>query len=493
MQELSLKEATQADVGSAVQRAVAAARIFAADRAKRAELLERIAQGIEALGDALLECASQESHLPLARLQGERGRTTAQLRLFAEVVREGSYLGLRLDSADKARQPLAKPDLRRILRPLGPVAIFGASNFPLAFSVAGGDTASALAAGCPVVHKAHPAHPKTAAMVGQAIDAAVAELGLPAGVFSLVQGASHEVGGWLASHPGIQAIGFTGSLRGGRAIFDLAAARQNPIPVYAEMGSVNPVFLLPAAVAARGEAIAAGLAGSVTMGVGQFCTNPGLVFVVGNEDGEKLIAALAEKLDAVPAGTMLYPAICQGYAAGVEKQAAHEGVEKRTKAAPAEGQEVRAALLVTSGATFAESEGLQDEVFGPATLVVQCTDAAQMVSLAEGLEGQLTATLQAEEGQDEQTARALIEILAEKAGRIVWNGFPTGVEVGQAMQHGGPYPATTESRSTSVGTAAIDRFLRPVAYQDVPEHLLPKELSIEAGNLKRLVNGRWSA
>lgn len=470
-----MQETTRAELDDAVEKAQAAFRTFAADRERRAGLLEAIAEKILALGDPLLEQASAESALPPARLQGERGRTVGQLKLFAEVVRDGAYLGVRRDAADPGRQPLPKPELRRGLRPLGPVAIFGASNFPLAFSVAGGDTASALAAGCPVIHKAHPGHPKTAKMVGEAINEAVAELGLPAGVFALVEG-GHQLGQWLAGHEGIKAIGFTGSLRGGRALFDIAAARKNPIPVYAEMGSVNPVFLLPGAIKARAEAIAAGLATSVTMGVGQFCTNPGLVFLQEGEDGEKLLATLAEKLAAVPAGTMLYPDLCRNYQEGVERQAAKEGVERRTAAPSAEDGKAKSVLLVTTAASFQADPNLQEEVFGPTTLAVKCQDLEEMEKLAESLEGQLTATLHAEGEEDRKAAASLLEILADKAGRLIWNGFPTGVEVAAAMQHGGPYPATTDSRSTSVGTAAIDRFLRPVAYQDVPEDLLPEEL-----------------
>jgi alpha-ketoglutaric semialdehyde dehydrogenase len=465
----------------AVDLAVAAARaafpVFAASRERRAVLLEAIAAKLEGLGDSLLAAAHEESALPLARLAGERGRTTGQLRLFATVVRDGAYLGRRHDPADPGRQPLPRPELRRMLRPLGPVAVFGASNFPLAFSVAGGDTAAALAAGCPVIHKAHPAHPRTAALAGAAIAEAVAEAGLPAGVFTLLFGNGHEVGQWLAVHPDLKAIAFTGSLRGGRALFDLAAARQHPIPVYAEMGSTNPVFLLPGALAERGLQIAAGLAGSVTMGVGQFCTNPGLVFLPAGADGEALLGALAEKLEATEPGTMLYLALGESYRAGLARHAALPGVARRGTSGPGGTREVKPVLLSTDAATFAAHPSLQEEVFGPATLAVVCRDAAEMTRLAAGLEGQLTATVHAAaNGADNEAAATLLEILADKAGRLIWNGFPTGVEVAAAMQHGGPYPATTDSRTTSVGTAAIDRFLRPVAYQDVPEDLLPADL-----------------
>lgn len=471
------RDATLEDVDRAASAARDAFAVFAQDREKRAALLEAIAANLEGLGDSLLAAAHEESALPLARLQGERGRTTAQLRLFAAVVREGAYLGVRRDAAEPGRQPLPRPELRRILRPLGPVAVFGASNFPLAFSVAGGDTAAALAAGCPVVHKAHPAHPKTAALAGAAIAAAVAEAGLPAGVFSLLFGQGHEVGQWLAVHPDVKAIAFTGSLRGGRALFDLAAGRKNPIPVYAEMGSVNPVFLLPGALAERGSQIAAGLAGSVTMGVGQFCTNPGLVFLPAGEGGAALLDALAEKLTAAGSGTMLYLALGENYRAGLARHTAVPGVSRRGQSGPGGTREVQPVLLTTDAATFAVNPSLHEEVFGPATLAVACKDAEEMARLAAGLEGQLTATIHAAaDGADDGAAAVLMGILADKAGRLVWNGFPTGVEVAAAMQHGGPYPATTDSRSTSVGTAAIDRFLRPVAYQDVPERFLPEDL-----------------
>lgn len=468
-------DATLEDVDRAVVAARSAFPVFAADRERRAALLEAIAAKLEELGDSLLAAAHEETALPLARLAGERGRATGQLRLFAAVLRDGAYLGRRYDAADAGRQPLPKPELRRILRPLGPVAVFGASNFPLAFSVAGGDTASALAAGCPVIHKAHPAHPRTAALAGKAIAEAVAEAGLPAGVFSLIFGQSHEVGHWLAVHPDLKAIAFTGSLRGGRALFDLAAARKNPIPVYAEMGSVNPVFLLPGALAERGLAIAAGLAGSVTMGVGQFCTNPGLVVLPAGADGEALLGALGERLEAAGPGTMLYLALGESYRAGVLRLAAHAGVVRRGLSGPGGTREALPVLLETDAGTFEKSPVLHQEVFGPATLAVVCSDLAEMVRVAQSLEGQLTATVHAAES-DHGAAAQLLEILADKAGRLIWNGFPTGVEVAPAMQHGGPYPATTDSRSTSVGTAAIDRFLRPVAYQDVPESLLPADL-----------------
>lgn len=481
-------EATAAEVDVAATAALAAMPDLR-PRATRAALLEAIAEGILALGPELLARAHAESGLPMARLESERGRTVGQLRLLASVVREGSFLGLRIDHADPARQPIPKPDLRRMLIPLGPVAVFGASNFPLAFSVAGGDTASALAAGCPVVHKAHPAHPGTAELVGGAIAAAVAKLGLPGGVFSLVHGRGHEVGLALARHPAIAAIGFTGSLRGGRALFDAAAARPVPIPVYAEMGSVNPLFFLPRALEARGAELATGFAGSVTLGTGQFCTNPGLFFVVDDDAGRAFVAALGEKLAAAPAGAMLYPALRPAYERGVAQLASL--ARRATPATSVEGAcAVSPCLLTTDAATFRAHAELAEEVFGPSTLGVLCRDVAEMAELAAALPGQLTAGIHGE-AADADDARELLEVLAAKAGRVLWGGFPTGVEVAHAMQHGGPYPATTDSRSTSVGTAAVERFLRPVTYQNVPEGLLPEELRDDAQGLWRLVDGDW--
>jgi len=444
---------------------------------QRASFLERIAAGIEALGNTLIERAMAETGLPRGRLEGERGRTTAQLRLFAEVARTGLWQPVAMDSALPDRQPARRPDLRMRMIPLGPVAMFGASNFPLAFSVAGGDTAAALAAGCPVIVKAHPSHPGTSEWVARVIQAAVAACGLPEGVFSMLAGPGHEVGERLVSHPAVQAVAFTGSRAGGLALCRLAQRRPQPIPVYAEMSAINPVFLFSNAVAARGDAIASGFVDSLVMGVGQFCTNPGLVVGIAGPEWDRFSAAVAQALAQRPAGTMLNAGIHQAYCAGVDKLARMPGVARLGEGqGPAAGCAAQAAVFQTEAATFLATPALHDEVFGPCSLLVSCRDLAQMRELAEKLDGQLTATLQLDEA-DGDSARQLLPILERKAGRLLVNGFPTGVEVAHAMVHGGPFPATFDVRSTSVGSRAIDRFLRPVCYQDFPPALLPAVLA----------------
>lgn len=439
----------------------------------RARFLEAVAEAILDLGEPLIERAMAESGLPRGRLEGERGRTAGQLRLFAGVVRRGDWLGARIDPALPDRQPLPRPDLRLRHVPLGPVAVFGASNFPLAFSVAGGDTAAALAAGCPVVAKAHPAHPGTCELVGRAVRSAAARCGLPEGVFSMVSGAGNAVGEALVTDPAIRAVGFTGSRAGGTALARLAAARPEPIPVYAEMSAVNPVFLLPRALEARAEAIGRGFAASLTLGAGQFCTNPGLVLAVDGPDLDRFLAAAAAALAGAPAQTMLTAGILAAYRDGRGRLAAHAGVRLVAEGLPGGGG--RAALFETDAAHFEDDPALAGEVFGAAGLVVRCPDPGTLVRLAEGLEGQLTATLHLDPG-DHAAARALLPVLERRAGRILANGWPTGVEVGHAMVHGGPWPATSDGRSTSVGSLAIARFLRPVCYQDLPDALLPEAL-----------------
>ncbi len=457
---------------------------------ERAKFLEAIAAHILDLGDALIERACVESGLPRPRIEGERGRTVGQLRLFAGVLREGGFLDARIDRAQPDRKPLPRPDLRLRKIAVGPVAVFGASNFPLAFSVAGGDTASALAAGCPVVVKAHPAHPGTSELVGRAVQRAVRDCGLPAGVFALVGGAGTEVGAALVADAGIKAVGFTGSRRGGLALVRIAAARPEPIPVYAEMSSINPVFLLPAALKARGGAIARGFVASLVLGAGQFCTNPGLVLAVDGPDLDAFLKEAGAALEGSAATTMLTGAIHGAYRSGVEALAAHGDVATVARGTAEVGPtEARAGLFQTDMTSFLADPRLADEVFGSASLVVRCPDAAALAVVAEGLEGQLTATLQMDEA-DTEVARALLPVLERKVGRILVNGFPTGVEVGHAMVHGGPFPATSDPRTTSVGSLAIDRFLRPVSYQDLPEALLPD--SLKDGNvlgLPRLVEG----
>ncbi|MGF6777178.1 aldehyde dehydrogenase (NADP(+)) [Paraburkholderia sp. GAS334] len=442
----------------------------------RARFLEAIADNIVAIGDELIERAHIESALPKARIEGERGRTVGQLKLFASLAREGRWLTATLDSALPDRKPLARPDLRLQKIPVGPVAVFGASNFPLAFSVAGGDTASALAAGCPVVVKAHPAHLGTSELVGRAIQKAVADTGLPEGVFSLLVGAGNAVGEALVAHPAIKSVGFTGSRRGGLALVDIASKRREPIPVFAEMSSINPFFLLPGALAKRGQAIASALVDSVTLGVGQFCTNPGLVIVLDSPHTQAFIDATAQALAKKEAQTMLSPGIASAYKAAVEQRAETDGVRSVAQGTPSRAScPALPALFTTSAAQFLAAAELEDEIFGPTSLIVTCGDIDEMIKVTGYIEGQLTATLQLEP-DDYDLARKLLPTLERKAGRILANGFPTGVEVSYAMVHGGPFPATSDSRATSVGATAIERFLRPVCYQDLPAALLPEAL-----------------
>lgn len=460
-------------VDQAVQAAEAAFADFAAtSRADRAALLDAIADQIEARADALTAIAVAESGLPEARLQGERGRTTGQLRLFARHIEAGNYLDRRHDVALPDRAPLPRPDLRMIQRPVGPVAVFGASNFPLAFSVAGGDTASALAAGCPVVVKGHPAHPGTSAVVAEAISAAVAACGLPGGVFSMVQDGGVAVGTALVTHPMITAVGFTGGLQGGRALFDLCAGREVPIPFFGELGSINPMFLLPSAVAARGAAIGQGWAGSLAMGAGQFCTNPGVAVVIDGPDGDALVAATVETLGGVAAQVMLTDGIAAAFREGADRMA---GAAKVLTGAVCAGREASPWLLQVTGEDWATNPALAHEVFGPLGIVIRVKSEAEMISVAAGLAGQLTATLHLDAG-DHPLAARLLPHLERKAGRVLVNGYPTGVEVADAMVHGGPYPASTNFGATSVGTMAIRRWLRPVCYQNMPEGLLPADL-----------------
>ncbi|MGY0793007.1 aldehyde dehydrogenase (NADP(+)) [Azospirillum argentinense] len=442
----------------------------------RAVFLEAVARNILDLGDELIVRAIAESGLPRARLEGERGRTVGQLRLFAAVVREGSWIGARIDPALPERAPLPRPDLRQRRIPLGPVAVFGASNFPLAFSVAGGDTASAFAAGCPVVVKAHSAHPGTSELVGRAVQAAVAECGLPEGVFSLIFGAGSSVGTALVADPRIKAVGFTGSRRGGVALMEVAAKRPEPIPVYAEMSSINPVFLLPAALAARAEALGRGFVASLTMGAGQFCTNPGILLAVDGPDLDRFVASAVEALGGSAAPTMLTPGIHAAFDAGVAALADNARVATLARGLDGDGpNRCRAALFATTADAFLDDPALREEVFGAASLLIRCPDLESLRAVAERLDGQLTATLQMD-AADTGAAAVLLPTLERKAGRILANGWPTGVEVCHAMVHGGPFPATSDGRTTSVGTAAIERFLRPVCYQDIPADLLPQAL-----------------
>lgn len=489
--------AIPADVKTAVQLAAKAFTEFGKWPGKRrAGLLRRIAELIEANAAAIQERAHLETALPLARLLGETARTCGQLRLFATLIEQGWWLDARIDHADPNRKPLPKPDVRSMLLPLGPVVVFSSSNFPLAFSVAGGDTASALAAGCPVIVKPHQGHLGTSEMVGLCVQQAVKECGAPEGTFSMLYGAGREVGIALVKHPLVKAVGFTGSRAGGRALMDAAAARPEPIPVYAEMGSINPVFILPGALKQRAEEIASGLHASVTLGVGQFCTNPGLVFVERGEAATAFLRKLEALVTATPPGTMLTADLCASYQAGVAKFSAASGV---SSAAGVDADfdlgkaQARAALFVTDAETFLANHSLMDEVFGPSTLVVQCSSREQLLAAADQLEGQLTATIHGTE--DELAASGdLLGQLVTKAGRLLFNGFPTGVEVCHAMTHGGPYPACSDGRSTSVGTRAIERFARPVCFQNFPEGALPEEL-MESNPLAlwRIVDGKPTA
>ena len=467
--------ATPAEVSRAVKAATRAATPYAAISAEdRAHFLEEFANQLESLGDEWLQRASVETALGIPRLTGERARTCGQLRMFAALLREGSWVDARIELADPDRKPLPKPDLRRMFVPLGPVAVFGASNFPFAFSVAGGDTASALAAGCPVVVKGHPSHPGASELAAKAINRAVEICGLDSGVFSLLHGGT-EVGTQLVMEPAITAVGFTGSQGAGRALFNLAASRSRPIPVYAEMGSVNPIFVLPGALSERGTALAEVYADSVALGVGQFCTNPGVVVGIEGTDFDQFIETAGRRLMESAAGTMLNEGIQHRYSQGLKERAAEC---PRQYVAPEERSKANAALFATSAKTFLATENLQEELFGPVAVAVACSDFVELLKVAEKLEGQLTATLQFADS-DLETVETILPAVVRLAGRIIANGFPTGVEVNSAMQHGGPYPASTDSRSTSVGTAAIQRFVRPVAFQNFPMTLLPTALKME--------------
>ena len=494
--EPAFEAADNVCIANATRLAEQAALTFAQAPAEtRATFLEQIAEEILTLGDTLLQRAHLETGLPLDRLTGERGRTVSQLQLFARHLREGSWCEATIDTALPDRKPLPKPDLRRIRTALGPVAVFGASNFPLAFSVAGGDSASALAAGCPVIVKAHPAHPGTSELVASAIAEAARKLHLPEGVFSLLHGHSPQTSLQLVIDPRLQAVGFTGSQRAGRALFDAASQRPAPIPVFAEMSSLNPVFLFPGALRKRGAQIAEGLKNSVTLGVGQFCTKPGLVIVPEGAEAEEFIEHLSALFQSALPGTLLTSAIRDSFAEGAVHLANVPGVSvlacSSTPPNPSATQAAPVALLTTAD-IFLREPILHGEVFGPLTLLLKARSTDQFLELASCLEGQLTASLHLED-EERPLGKALIDQLQMKAGRLLINGFPTGVEVTQAMQHGGPYPASSDSRFTSVGTAAIQRWTRPVSFQNFPAALLPEELRDEnPRNLLRCINGTFT-
>ena len=485
-------EASEGDVADACALAAAAAEGFAGlEPEARARFVDAAADAILGIGDELIETAMAETGLPRVRLEGERMRTVNQLRMFATEIRKGEWLDATIDQALPERTP-PRSDLRRANISVGPVAVFGASNFPLAFSVAGGDTASAFAAGCPVVVKGHPAHPGTGELVARAIREAVRSEGLDDGVFSYLPGRSNAVGGALVADARIKAVGFTGSRAGGLALMDIAAKRGEPIPVFAEMSSINPVVLMPNALDARAEALGAAFAGSLLMGAGQFCTNPGLVLAVDSPSLERFIAAASDAMAAVEPPVMLTPGIFEAYRSGVAALDAHEGTSRvGAGAASAAPNRCSGALFATSAATFLASRELGHEVFGGSSVVVRCRDLAELAQVITGLEGQLTATLHLD-ASDEAAAAPLLPLLRDKAGRVLANGWPTGVEVCAAIVHGGPFPATSDGRTTSVGTLAMARFLRPVCYQDIPDGLLPAALQqANPWKLPRKVNGVW--
>jgi NADP-dependent aldehyde dehydrogenase len=481
--EVVARQATPDQVDAAVRAADAAGvALRGAGLAGRAALLRAMADAIEADGDAIVAAADRESALGEPRLRGELGRSSFQLRLFAEVLEDGGYLELTIDHADPAARPAPRPDLRRLLIPVGVVGVFSASNFPLAFSVPGGDTASALAAGCAVVVKAHSGHPKTSEVCAAALRRAAASVGLPEDVVTLAHG--RQAGIDLVNHPLVKAVGFTGSVGGGRALFDAANARPEPIPFYGELGSINPLVVTPAAAAERAEIIAKGLAASFTGGVGQFCTKPGLAFVPAGADGERLVGALAQAASEIPGGPMLTPSIRDGFLSGSAERVKHPGV--RAVLAPTGA--VSPHVLVAPASAL--DDLLVEECFGPLVLVVEYASDDELLAALEQVPGSLTATVHC--GESDPLAARVAEKVVEQAGRLVFNGFPTGVAVTWAMQHGGPYPATTFPAHTSVGTTAIRRFLRPVAYQDAPAEILPAELREDNPlGLPRRVDGRY--
>lgn len=484
-----------ATADEAAAAAKAAARAFATyaltSAEQRAGFLDAIADELDALGDDFFAMVHQESGLPLPRLQGERGRTSGQMRLFAQLLRRGDVIGARIDTPLPERTPLPRPDLRQYRTGIGPVAVFGASNFPLAFSTAGGDTAAALAAGCPVVFKAHSGHLATSEWVAEAIERAAKRTGMPAGVFNMIYG--DQVGADLVRHPAIQAVGFTGSLRGGRALFDLAQQRPQPIPVFAEMSSINPLIVLPAALAARGEKIAQDLVGSFTLGCGQFCTKPGLIVGIAGEAFDRFVAALKAHVEDSQPQTMLNAGTLAHYREGLAGLDAHPGLHRLAGSSEQPPHQATPRLYQADTRLLLEGDHcLHEEVFGPVAILVSVENEAQLSEALLQLQGQLTATLHADQS-DSALCSNLLPLLSQKAGRVLFNGYPTGVEVSDAMVHGGPYPATTDARGTSVGTLAIERFQRPVCLQNTPAELLPPALQ-DANPLKllRLVNGIYT-
>lgn len=486
--------ATDDEVEEAVSLAKFAFPIYSkVPQKKRAKFLTAIVDEIMDLGEVLITRASLETALPEARLEGERGRTVNQLRMFAKLLEEGNWVKASIDTAMPDRQPIPKPDLRKMFKALGPVVVFGASNFPLAYSTAGGDTASALAAGCPVIVKSHPAHAGTGELVSGAILKAAEKTGMPNGVFSNLNDAGYTVGTALVKNPAIKAVGFTGSLRGGRALMDHASQREEPIPVYAEMGSINPVLLLEEAIKKRAVEFGKIYAGSVTLGVGQFCTNPGLMIGIEGESLNAFIQSLAEEIKKALPEEMLTDEIAAAYSSGLDKVLSQKNVKVEGVTGTENSKlQSRPLLASTSGNNFINNPNLHEEVFGPFSLVVKCKDKAELKLVVEKLKGQLTATVIAEENEIVEYSE-IIESLSNKVGRIIFNGVPTGVEVCPSMHHGGPYPASSDSKFTAVGVDAITRFVRPLSYQNWPENLLPDELkNSNPLGIWRTVNGKLS-
>ena len=492
--EPSFSSATQDDVDRAVELAAAAAPVWAGlSGAGRNKFLCSIASNLEAKAADLVARARLETALPEARLRGEVSRTCGQLRLYGEAAERGDWLDARIETAQPGRQPLPKPDHRSMLRPLCPVVVFGSSNFPFAYSVAGGDTASAFAAGCPVIVKAHPAHPGTSELAGRLILHAVRDCGLPEGTFSLLFDAGFEIGQALVRHPLVRAVGFTGSLKGGRALADLAAARPEPIPVYAEMGSINPVFILPGAIAERPAALVEGLYASAMVGVGQFCTNPGLIVLQQSPAAGPFVKDMAARLNATLEGVMLTPGIRKNFVTNTAARARLPGVKILAQGNAISLCGAAPVWFETDAKTFLGNPALSEEIFGPSSLVMWCTDSAEMLKVAQQLEGSLTATLLAGAAEAKEQGE-LVKVLAAKAGRLILNGYPTGLEVSHAIVHGGPYPATSDGgRSTSVGTRALNRWARLICYQGFADELLPPELqNANPFGLQRLVDGQWT-
>jgi alpha-ketoglutaric semialdehyde dehydrogenase len=490
--EVSFAEASTEEIDNALDLAWQAFEEFRNySGSRKSEFLNAIADEIEALGETLIDTYCAESGLPAGRAMGERGRTMFQLRSFANLVKEGNWVEANIDTAQPDRAPLPKPDIRKMLIPLGPVVVFGASNFPLAYSTAGGDTAAALAAGCPVVVKSHPMHAGTGELVASAIIKAAEKTGMPNGVFSNLNSSGIEVGVKLVQHPKVKAVGFTGSIRGGRALYDLAAKREEPIPVFAEMGSVNPVVFLPDALKERGDVLAKSYAGSVTLGAGQFCTNPGLLLGIKGDPLDRFITKLSEAIVEIEPGCMLHPNIIGAYEKNKKQVMAYAGLELVSEyAEEVQVNFAKQAVTTVEGATFLENTALHQEVFGPFTMVVQCEDKAQLEAIIKKLEGQLTGTLIAG-GMELSRYTGVIEALKNRVGRIIFNGVPTGVEVCPSMVHGGPYPASTDSRFTAVGIHSIQRWVRPFSYQDWPDQLLPEALKNDNPlEILRLVNNK---